>query len=107
MTVDIVDAAAGLAPGSPVAALRRQREAFVRHTQGSHDVLITPADPAGVSLVERAAAALRVASIERDTALIALYRDRLREIVADVAAIRRSTRCGHGCGRASRSGSPA
>jgi CMD domain protein len=87
MTVDIVDAAAGLAPGSPVAALRRQREAFVRHTQGSHDVLITPADPAGVSLVERAAAALRVASIERDTALIALYRDRLREIGADVAAI--------------------
>ena len=46
MTTDIVDAAAGLAPDSPVAALRRQREAFVRHTQGSHDVLITPADPA-------------------------------------------------------------
>lgn len=87
MTTDIVDAAAGLAPDSPVVALRRQREAFVRHTQGSHDVLITPADPGGVSLVERAAAALRVASIERDDALVAHYRARLRDIGADVAAI--------------------
>ena len=84
---DVVDAAAGLAPGSAVAVLRRQREAFVRHTQGSHDVLIAPADPGGVSLVERAAAALRVASIEHDAALIAHYRARLREIGADLAAI--------------------
>jgi CMD domain protein len=84
---DIVDTAAGLAPGSAVAALRRQREAFVRHTQGSHEVLIAPADPGGVSLVERAATALRVASIERETALIAHYRERLGEIGGDPAAI--------------------
>ena len=77
MTADIVDAAAGLASGSPVALLRRQREVFVRHTQGSHDVLIAPADPGGISLVERAAAALRVASIERDAPLVAHYRARL------------------------------
>ena len=87
MTTDIVDAAAGLVPGSAVALLRRQREAFVRHTEGSHDVLIATADSGGVSLVERAAAALRVAAIEHDTALIAHYRARLREIGADVAAI--------------------
>jgi len=62
MTIDIVDTAAGLAADSPIAALRRQREAFVRYTQGSSEVLIAPADPGGVSLVERAAAALRVAS---------------------------------------------
>jgi CMD domain protein len=87
MTTDIVDTAAALEPGSPVAALRRQREAFVRHTQGSHDVLIGPADAGGVSLVERAAAALRVASIEREAALIAHYRERLGEIGGDAAAI--------------------
>lgn len=87
MTADIVDIAAGLAVDSPIAALRRQREAFVRHTQGSHEVLIAPADPGGVSLVERAAAALLVASIERDAALIAHYRKRLRGIGADIAAI--------------------
>jgi uncharacterized protein YciW len=87
MTTDIVDIAAGLAPDSSVAVLRRQRDAFLRHTQGSHDVLIAPANPAGVSLAERAAAALRVASIERDRALITHYRARLHEIGADVAAI--------------------
>ena len=85
--MDVVDAAAGLAPDSRVATLRRQREAFVRHTQGSHDVLITPADPAGVSLTERAAAALRVATIEGDAALSAHYRSRLQEIGADTTTI--------------------
>jgi CMD domain protein len=80
---DVVDAAVGLSVASPVAALRRQREVFVRHTQGSHDVLIAPADPAGVSLVERAAVALRVASIEQDAALVAHYRARLEEVGAD------------------------
>ena len=87
MTTDIVDAAAGLASDSPVAALRRQREAFVRHSQGSHDVLITPSDPGGLSLIERAVAALHVASIERDAALVAHYRKRLLEVGADVVAI--------------------
>jgi uncharacterized protein YciW len=87
VTIDLIDTAAGLASDSPVAALRRQREAFVRHSQGSHDVLITPSDPGGVSLTERTAAALRVASIERDTALVAHYQERLLKIGADVAAI--------------------
>ncbi len=84
---DIADAAAGLAADAPVAALRRQREAFVRYTQGSHDVLVAPADPGGVSLVERAAAALRVASIERDDALTAHYSARLHALGADPDAI--------------------
>ncbi|MEJ0019348.1 MAG: hypothetical protein WDN25_22910 [Acetobacteraceae bacterium] len=74
---DILDQAAGLAPGSRIAALRRQRDVFLRPSQGSHDVLIAPADPGGVSLVERAVAALRVAVIERDAPLAAHYRARL------------------------------
>jgi CMD domain protein len=84
---DAVDAAAGLAPGSPVAELRRQREQFVRHTQGSHDVLITPDEPAGVSLIERAAAALRTAAIGGDAPLIAHYRSRLHDIGANATLI--------------------
>jgi CMD domain protein len=84
---DVVDSAAGLSPDSPVAALRRQREAFVRHTQGSHDVLLSPVEPGGVGLIERAAAALRVATIERDPALTAHYRERLAQLNADSAAI--------------------
>lgn len=77
---DVIDAATGLLPQSPVALLRRQREAFVRHAQGSHDVLIEPTDPGGLSLNERTAIALCVASIERDDALIAHYRARLERV---------------------------
>jgi CMD domain protein len=84
---DVVDATVGLSVASPVAVLRRQREAFVRHSQGSHDVLIAPADPAGVSLVERAAVALRVASLEQDAILVAHYRARLSAIGADQSVI--------------------
>ena len=84
---DLVDTAAGLAADSPVALLRWQREAFVRYTQGSHDVLITPADPGGLSLIERAAAALRVAAIGRDNALTAHYRALLRALGADPDAL--------------------
>jgi len=84
---DVVDAAAGLAPDHEVAALRRQRPEFVRHTQGSYDVLIAPPDPGGISLAERAAVALRVAAIERDAALIAHYRSRLRETGADAMTL--------------------
>lgn len=77
---DVVDVAAGLTADSAVAALRRQRPDFVRYTQGSHDVLMAPADPGGVSLVERASVALLVASIERDAALVAHYQARLDEL---------------------------
>lgn len=82
---DIVDTAAGLSPA--VRELRRQREAFVRHTQGGHDVLLMPEDSGGVSLIERAAAALHVAMLEHDAALTAHYRERLGQLGADVAAI--------------------
>jgi uncharacterized protein YciW len=78
--MDVVDMAVGLTADSAVVALRRQRPDFVRYSQGSHDVLMAPADPGGVSLVERAAVALHVASIERDAALVAHYQARLDEL---------------------------
>ncbi len=81
--MDVVDAVTGLAANSAVGVLRRQRPDFVRYSQGSHDVLMAPADPGGVSLVERAAVALRVASIERDSALVAHYQARLNELGGD------------------------
>jgi uncharacterized protein YciW len=54
--------------------LRRRREDYVRYSQGSYDVLIRPSEPGGLSLPERAAAALRVAEVNNDTALTAHYR---------------------------------
>jgi len=73
MTVDTVDTIAGIAADSPLGAMRRQRADIFRHTQGSHDVLLTPADPDGVSLAERAAIALRMAEHDHDAALSAHY----------------------------------
>jgi len=82
-STDVIDALAGIEPGSPTAALRERRPDFVRYTQGSHDVLLAPADPAGVSLAERALIALRVATIERSDALADHYRAQLRAVLGD------------------------
>ena len=51
---DLLNAIIGAAPGSALAALRAQRPDILRHTQGSHDVLLSPEDPGGLSLAERA-----------------------------------------------------
>jgi CMD domain protein len=74
---DVMDELAGLAPGSPVAELRRQRGDVVRHLQGSDDVIFAPADDGGLTRAERAAAALRSAELLRDSALETHYRARL------------------------------
>ncbi len=77
---DVIDTVAGIAEGSPLFALRRQKPDLVRYTQGSHDVLIAPGDPGGLSLAERAAVALRMAVLHQADALAAHYRTRLREV---------------------------
>jgi CMD domain protein len=80
---DVMDTLAGLAPDSPLAALRRQRGDVVKHLQGSDDAIFTPADDGGLTRAERAAAALRVATLLRDEALTAHYRARLAALDPD------------------------
>jgi len=99
---DVIDQVAGLTPSSELAALRRRREDFVRYSQGSYEVLIRPSDPGGLSLAERAAAALRVAEVNQDTALTAHYRallpdplpssPRLTALLAHVELVARTPR---------------
>ena len=67
----------GIAPDSRLAALRTERAAIRDHGQGAFEALVTPIDPGGVSPVERAALALRVALLEGDDALAAKFRDLL------------------------------
>lgn len=74
---DVMDTLAGLPPGSPLAELRRQRRDVVKHLQGADDAIFSPQDDGGLTRAERAAAALRVATLLRDGALIAHYRARL------------------------------
>ncbi|MBI3516141.1 MAG: CMD domain protein [Proteobacteria bacterium] len=84
---DVIDAVAGIAEGSPLAALRAQKPDLVRYTQGSHDVLLAPADPAGVTLAERALIALRIAVLDEHGELAAHYRARLRAVGGDEALV--------------------
>jgi CMD domain protein len=74
---DVMDTLAGITDDSPLAALRRQRPDVVKHLQGSDDAIFAPQDDGGLTRAERAAAALRVASLLRDPALSEHYRARL------------------------------
>jgi CMD domain protein len=80
---DVMDTLAGLTPGSPLAALRRHRPDVVLHLQGSDDVIFSPQDDGGLTRGERAAAALRVATLLRDTVLSEHYRARLAALDTD------------------------
>ncbi|WP_376097881.1 CMD domain protein [Roseomonas sp. CCTCC AB2023176] len=71
---DLIDDLLGMAPGSPLDALRRQRPEARRHAQGAYRELLMPDDPGNVSHAERAALALRVALREGDADLAARYR---------------------------------
>lgn len=70
---DVVDRLAGIAPDSPLAALRARRPDARHHTQASHRVLLDPSVPGGLTLGERAAVARRVAELNADLALTAHY----------------------------------
>jgi CMD domain protein len=74
---DVMDTLAGLAAGSPLAGLRRERPDVVKHLQGSDDAIFAPKDDGGFTRSERAAAALRIATLLRDGTLEAHYRTRL------------------------------
>lgn len=84
---DITDALAGVAPGSPLHALRAGRADVRDHMEASYRELLEPSDPAGVSLVERALVALRVAALTKSDALAAQQRERLRQLGADDALV--------------------
>jgi uncharacterized protein YciW len=74
---DVMDTLAGLADGSALATLRRQRPDVVKHCQGSDDAIFAPAHHGGLTRPEREAAAMRVANLLRDTALEEHYHRRM------------------------------
>jgi CMD domain protein len=70
---DTIDAVAGLAPDSPVAALRRQRPEILRLSQLSEEAALRPRDEGGFDRNTRAALACRMARHLNDGALVAHY----------------------------------
>ena len=87
-TPDVLDTLAGLAEDSPVAALRRQRPDVVRFTQTSDEAIFSPKDDGGLTHAERAAAALRIATLLGDAGLQEHYAARLKPLDPDGALLR-------------------
>jgi CMD domain protein len=77
---DVMDQLAGLSSGSSVTELRRQRPEVVRHMQGSDVAIFAPKGDGGLSPGERAAAALRIATLLRDETLQDHYGARLASL---------------------------
>ncbi len=79
---DTMNALAGIAPGSALADLRAQRPDIVSHMQASENAILRPAIDAGLTAAERAAVALRIATLLRDARLAAHYRVALAKLDA-------------------------
>ena len=73
---DLIDRLVPLAEGSPLYAVRHQRNKVVDATQGSYDALFDPALP-GLTLADRLLVACRIAKLAGTEGLLAHYRDRL------------------------------
>jgi uncharacterized protein YciW len=65
--------------GASLAAVLAERTEIMRLSQASHDAVLLPRAPGGISHAERAALAARMARWNRDEALEAHYRDLLRQ----------------------------
>ena len=70
---DLIEHLLGIAPGSDLATLRAERGPIRQHAQGAYHELVTPTEPGGVSLLDRATLAHRVAELEGDQALAAHF----------------------------------
>ena len=73
----LIETLAGVSAGSPVAEALTERSAIMAMSQASHDAVLLPREPGGISHAERAALAARMAQWSADAALAAHYRDLL------------------------------
>jgi CMD domain protein len=86
-TIDVMNQLAGLHPNAKIASVRALRPDVVRHTQGSYDTLLTPKATTGLTRIERAQAALRVAHLNGSPVLVAHYRQQLSDLGASADSI--------------------
>ena len=74
---NLIEALATVPDGSPLAEALSQRAQIMALSQASHDAVLLPRDPGGLSHGERAALAARMALWNRDASLAAHYRELL------------------------------
>ncbi|TWA98830.1 CMD domain protein [Bradyrhizobium stylosanthis] len=76
-TQDIIDALAGIAPGSALDGIRARRLQARENAQKSYLSLFEPIDASDFSLVERAAVAAFVTGLHGETPVATFYREKL------------------------------
>lgn len=84
---DILNSLLGIAEGSPLAALRAERAAATRHTQGSYDALFGGHLATSVLRTERLAAALRVSVLHDEAAFVEHFATLLRDAPGGTEAV--------------------
>jgi len=82
---DVIDTLAGIAPGSPLDAIRNQRLQARTHAQASYDSLFKPLTKADASRLERIAIASFVAGLHGQAEIAAFYGAALAEVGAPAA----------------------
>lgn len=88
MMTDVIDTLAGIAPGSPLDAVRDQRKQARVHAQASYDSLFKPLSEADASKTERFAIACFVAGLHDQPGIAAFYEKGLESDATLQAAIR-------------------
>jgi CMD domain protein len=82
---DVIDALVGIAPGSPLDAIRARRPEARAHAQATYRALFAPEAPGNVSTQERFAVGGFVAGLHGATAIAAYHAERLAESGASAA----------------------
>lgn len=75
---NVIEALAGAGAGSPLGEALAERAEIMRLSQASHDAVLLPKAPGGISHAERAALAARMAHWNGDAALATHYGELLR-----------------------------
>jgi CMD domain protein len=76
---DVIDTLVGIAPGSPLDAIRARRPEARTHAQASYRALFAPAEPGDVTMHERFATAAFVTGLHGDAGVAAFYAARLAD----------------------------
>ena len=87
---DVIDALVGIAPGSPLDAIRARRPEARTHAQASYRALFAPDSPGHVTVQERFAVGTFVAGLHGAAATHAFYAAELAASGAPAAIGRRS-----------------
>lgn len=76
---DVIDALIGIAPGSPLDAIRARRPEARTHAQATYHALFAPDAPGDVTLQQRLAMGAFVAGLQGDAEIAAFYTKGLAE----------------------------